>query len=237
MKAPSNRENRDSIFWKAARFIACEKIEGDYFEFGVYQGVTFANNYHIFKANFEARIRQDIGGQDRAEHAQQRQTIWDNMRFFAFDSYEGLPELSCEDAESDDFTAGQYACNLETVKQNLLDKNVPIERFVPVKGFFEDTCNPTTIQQYQIKKAALVFIDCDIYSATATVLDFILPFLQDGTVLVFDDWFSYRANPNRGQQRAFYEWSESDKVSQAYSFTEYQKDKWKRNSFIVNAKN
>lgn len=223
-----------SLFDKIARFLACEKIEGDYLEFGVYRGDTFASHYKIIESNFKARIQQDGGGGEYQKDALQRQEIWDVMRFFAFDSFEGLPILTTEDKESNDFSTGQYACSQEAFMSRVINKGVSKERAIPVKGWFEDTCNSQTISQHNIQKAAVVFIDCDIYSATKTVLDFIIPFLQDGTVLVFDDWFSYRGHPERGEQRAFNEWRFSEEVAPRYHFSEFHKDSWKRNSFIVN---
>jgi len=45
-----------------------------------------------------------------------------------------------------------------------------------------------------------------MYESTKTVLSFITPFLQNGTVMLFDDWLCYRADPEKGEQRAVYEW-------------------------------
>jgi len=39
--------------------------------------------------------------------------------------------------------------------------------------------------------AAFVHIDCDLYSATATVLDALAPRIGAGTVIVFDEYFNY----------------------------------------------
>jgi len=40
------------------------------------------------------------------------------------------------------------------------------------------------------------------------VLEFALPFLTRGTVLVFDDWFCFCGDPERGERRAFREFRE-----------------------------
>lgn len=63
------------------------------------------------------------------------------------------------------------------------------------------------------------------------MLNFITPLVQGGTVLVFDDWFSFRGSPFKGVQKAFYEWAES--VSKDFVLVECQRYSWKRNSFIV----
>jgi hypothetical protein len=35
----------------------------------------------------------------------------------------------------------------------------------------------------------VTWIDCNFYSSTRTVLDFVKPYLQYGTLMVFEDWF------------------------------------------------
>ena len=224
----------ESLISKAARFAACEMLEGDYLEFGVYQGQSFIAAYKAMQTQFEKRIAQNTGGGDEAEAQQKRLQIWKNMRFFAFDSFAGLPRLTAEDAHSLDFKEGQYAFPVERFQQRIQKHGVPPERPRFVSGWFQDTCNELTRSQHQLTKAAVVWIDCDLYSSTKTALDFITPLLQDGTIIIFDDWFSYRGNPGAGEQRAFTEWLAT--ISREYTAQEYQKEAWKRCSFIISRK-
>lgn len=80
-------------------------------------------------------------------------------------------------------------------------------------------------------KAAIVNIDCDLYESARVVLRFIESLLTEGTVLIFDDWYTFRGNPNLGEQRAFREWTAT---LTDWIFTEYQKEGPWRNSFIAN---
>lgn len=50
------RIQAETLIDKTARFIACEMIEGDYLEFGVYQGSAFISACHALKELFEDRI-------------------------------------------------------------------------------------------------------------------------------------------------------------------------------------
>jgi hypothetical protein len=52
---------------------------------------------------------------------------------------------------------------------------------------------------------ALLHVDCDLYESTRDVLNGAAPALQDGTLVLFDDWFHYRGRPDRGEARAFHE--------------------------------
>jgi hypothetical protein len=41
------------------------------------------------------------------------------------------------------------------------------------------------------KAVAFLHVDCDLYSATKTVLEQVAPPLVEGTVIVFDEYFNY----------------------------------------------
>ncbi|MCG2718374.1 MAG: methyltransferase, partial [Nanoarchaeota archaeon] len=71
---------------------------------------------------------------------------------------------------------------------------------------------------------------CDLYESTVLVLDFITEYIQDGTIIIFDDWFSFRGNPNRGEQKAFKEWL---KKNPSIKTTEFYRFGWHGNSFIT----
>ncbi len=219
-----------SILSKASRFVACEMIDGDYFEFGVYQGKTLIEAHKLLKHHFKSRIALDIGGENEKEGRAQRQDLWTHMRFVAFDSFEGLPGLTEDDTKTLDFTKGQYACSLEDFKRRIAKGGVPREKVVAVKGFFSETCVEETHKKLQLRKAAIIWMDADLYSSTRDILAFIAPLLQDGTILVFDDWFSYKGSPFDGVQRAFREWEKG--MEDTFVFNEYQRDSWKRMSFI-----
>jgi hypothetical protein len=49
-------------------------------------------------------------------------------------------------------------------------------------------------------------IDCNLYSSIVSVLEFIADLVQDGTILIFDDWHTYKCSPNIGGRLATQEW-------------------------------
>jgi hypothetical protein len=220
-----------TLLEKIAYFVASDKVDGDYVEFGVFRGNTLIEAYQAMSKVFAERIRA-AGPQTTGEDARERQEIWNRMRFFAFDSFEGLPELQGIDKDTRDFAKGQYAASVDEVRQNLLQKGVPLDRFVFVPGWFDQTCTPATIEKHQIRKAAVIWVDCDLYHSTKSVLDFITPLVQDGTVIVFDDWYAYRGNPRRGEQQAFSEWVET---LSGYTLAEYQKEGPWRLAYLVSS--
>lgn len=156
--------------------------------------------------------------------------MWDEMRFFAFDSFCGLPKPRSIDAASKDFVESKYSCDLSSFRANLKSASVNLSKVIAIPGWFEETCVPKTIEQHNIKAAALIHIDCDLYESAQIALKFIEPLLADGSVIIFDDWYCFRGNPELGEQRAFSEWKDT---LRGWTFSEFQKEGPWRVSFIA----
>jgi O-methyltransferase len=193
------------ILEKAFDFIRGSKIEGDYLEFGVWKGLSFAHAYHCIK-------RKEL-----------------NVKCYAFDSFEGLPEIKGLDKDSE-FRQGDYACSLQNFKTNLRRKKVNLNQVTIIPGFFDRSLNDDLKKKLPIKKAAIIWIDCDLYESTVPVLQFIKDYLQDGTVIMLDDWFCLKGDPNKGEQKAFSEWLIKNPDITA---TEFHKYDWRGNSFLI----
>jgi hypothetical protein len=76
----------------------------------------------------------------------------------------------------------------------------------------------------------MVFIDCDLYHSTNDVLAFAAGNLSDGGILAFDDWFCFNGDPEKGEQKAFWEYKTAHPE---LLFAEYLKFGWHGNSFLV----
>jgi O-methyltransferase len=189
-------------------FIALNRIEGDYLEFGVFEGKNFISAFHF------ANRREN------------------NMRFFAFDSFEGLPELEGLDKGSKQFYKGKYYCGLEKFKKLITKKKVDLNKTIIVMGWFKDVLNKELKKKYNMNKAAYVFIDCDLYESTVPVLEFITDMVQDGTIIVLDDYYCANGSPKKGQRKAFEDWIKKNK----FIATQYKKYYWHGDSFIINKK-
>jgi hypothetical protein len=87
----------------------------------------------------------------------------------------------------------------------MMSAGMPPGRLRTVKGFYDRSLTPDLANSLRPKKAAVVYIDCDLYASTVPVLEFVKEFLQVGTIIVFDDWYCYHGRPDRGEQRAFQE--------------------------------
>ncbi len=202
----------DSLILKSALFVINEMIEGDYIEFGIYKGRGMINAAHSIKYAFEKRINTKENNQDLLQ-LKKRQDMLENIKLVGFDSFEGLPKLTQADKYSDDFKEGQYVYSPEKAYKNIIDAlnkfNAPTDNVMLVKGWFENTVNKSMFKKLGVAKASIINIDCDLYSSTLTVLNGSLDLIQDGTILIFDDWFCFKGSPNHGQQKAFSQWKES----------------------------
>lgn len=219
----------ESIIYKAASFAAINKVEGDYLEFGVFRGASYISAYYTLCHCFEDALRNfgfTMSETDRAKTT----AIIDRMRFFAFDSFEGLPE-GAEIDRSGFFEKGQFSAGRDEFHRNLNAAGFPAERSVVVPGWYDQSLTPALYETHRLTKAAIVHIDCDLYESTQQVLEFITPLLVDGTILIFDDWFHFHGHPQRGEQRAFNEWAAK---RTNWSFSDYQVEGTWRKSFIAN---
>jgi O-methyltransferase len=177
-------------------FIRTAEVEGDYLEFGVYEGWTFIAAFHL------------------AKHYS-----LNSMKFYAFDSFEGLPEITGVDAHGyRQYQVGEYTCDLSSFTKNLERHGVTLDRVITVPGWYKETLTDKTKQQLALYRAAIVWIDCDLYESSVHVLQFLTDYVQDGTVLIFDDWFAFRGDPDRGEQKAFREWLDNNPSIQAVDF-------------------
>jgi hypothetical protein len=163
-----------------------------------------------------------------AYHFAQRNNL-KAMRFYGFDSFEGLPAIKGTD-EGGEFREGQYSLSLDQFKELISKRGVRLDKVNLVKGWYEKVLNGDTRQRLSTKKAAFVFIDCDLYESTVPVLNFIMDYLQSGTVIAFDDWHSFKGSPEKGEQKAFNEWLRRNPAVEALEFRKFG---WSGNSFIL----
>ena len=219
----------------AANFVHSENIDGDYLEFGVFRGASFLHAYHALikaKEDWESIERTYSAYSDR-RRAEEAYTQVENIerRFFAFDSFDGLPEPEGIDRNSARFTEGRYDCSEEEFRNILLDNGVVLDKVITVPGYYEDSLSDGVKQTYDLEKAAIIMIDCDLYESTKLVLKFVTDLVVDGTVIIFDDWFNFKGNPDMGEQRACREWLEDNPH---IGLTPYIRWSMTQFSFIVN---
>lgn len=182
------RERADAVYGDALRraveYLVGTRVPGDVLEFGTFLGYT---------ARWLACLMRDL---DVAGD------LW------LYDSFEGLPPPS--DVDRGSYEAGVWVEGAMRVDPDIhlrigrsIGRLLPPGRVHVVKGYFEHTL-PANLPA---RRAALVHVDCDLYASTRFVLSTLLErdLLQDGTVVLFDDFNCNRASPDMGERRALRE--------------------------------
>lgn len=114
--------------------------------------------------------------------------VQDRITVHAFDSFEGLSSPDPEDlnlmSQKLDFKAGDYRGNYEELEEYCRRRytNYRIHN-----GYFESTLTEDFLSTLKTELPILVWIDCDYYSSTLTVMERLVPYLPSGCVVYFDD--------------------------------------------------
>ena len=186
----ARRDARWTTFCRAIEYVDYEAVPGDIVEFGVFTGISLAL---LAKAHtFDPKgIERRVGG---------------------FDSFQGLPGSNEPHAR---WQPGDCSSNhswhpllqvgdpvTPEVTRRLFDA-CGLEAPLLHVGAFEETL-PAAFPAVH-RQVALAHFDCDLYESTRDALAAVAPVLQDGAMLLFDDWFHYRGHPGKGESRAFTE--------------------------------
>jgi O-methyltransferase len=185
---------------KLADYLVGAQLAGDYYEFGVSRGITFA---------YAMRLMQGL---------------FPEMRFIALDSFEGLPTPQGQDAVggyTSGFQPGEFACSEQDFLANVSLSGGRPERITTVPGWFDKSLAPGAPKIAGLAKVAAAWIDCDLYESTVPVLRFLTDRLSIGSVLLFDDWRCFRNLPDRGEQRACREWLEQNPQIKLREFVDF----------------
>lgn len=173
------------MFDLAARLCA-SGTSGDYLEFGSFQGFTLQCAFHAF---------------DRIAPGNTR-------RFISFDSFAGIDGAT--DAEG--FANGAYAASETSFRfaNDLAD--VPNDRVFTVPGVYAKTLGDE-VEQTRARlaplepiEAAVVHIDCDVEAPAKQALDFVTPYLKQGSLLLFDEYDLHLARNDMGERAALRAW-------------------------------
>jgi hypothetical protein len=171
-------------------------IPAVYFEFGCHSGRTFSSAVRAAKF---LKLR--------------------DAQYYAFDSFEGLPPTDPQ--EDGYFQAGQFATSRSTfVRIVRRNTGLRLDSDHVVEGFYSTSLTKTL--QARMPKAGVVHIDVDLYSSTVEVLQFIKPLMVVGTVLLFDDWYTFPPGANKGERRALQEF--------CAAYPEFAVEEWKNYS-------
>ena len=150
-------------------------------------------------------------------------------KLWAFDSFCGLPAKKDIRDQHPRWHEGSLAMGVEEFKKMCLKKGIPASEFIVVPGFYEQSLGDGPDKNFP-KDICLAYIDCDLYSSTAAVLDFLTKRLKHGMIIAFDDYYCWSATQVSGERKACHEYFRNNKDWALLPFVQYG---WHGMSFVV----
>ena len=196
----TNRNDREGALYRAWGHVVTNNLKGGYYEFGTYHGSSLIASYKAWKEYVGW-----IEGQKHSPELWRRDQNRDLDRcFFAFDTFSGMPKNS---EGNDAFAEGMFKSNIEEViarcKKAGLVQGSNVQLF---QGTFDKFLQgPQSIEIEKLQPAAIINIDCDLYASTVTALEIVKPKIQQGTIIMFDDYNCFDASNEKGERRALIE--------------------------------
>lgn len=176
---------KTELIKKALFHCDLEKIEGSYFEFGIYEGTTLYSAVNMHKKHFSTIKR----------------------KFYGFDSFDDGFKYFDEKDKHPFFKEGDFISSYEKVTKRFKKfDNVQL-----IKGYFEESILNKDINEIcGENKCAIIFIDTDLMNPSKIALDFIKPILQEGSIIILDDYFAYKGSSNKGTAGALKQFLKSN---------------------------
>ena len=179
-----------------------EAVKGDYLEFGVFEGTSLISAYYANKSTGKVDKLVMLNKPNK-------------RRFIGFDSFEEGFKYFKEEDKHDNWIEGHLSSNLKLVKKRV--SRVSKSDFILVKGFVENTLedikkNNDTIEGYKIEKVAVMLIDMDLKSPAEKALRFCHDKLQNGSIIIIDNYFNFNCDPNKGEFAAISNFIDYSKI-------------------------
>jgi O-methyltransferase len=138
-----------------------------------------------------------------------------SREIWAFDSFEGMPASTGEDAAGPLYPQGALRGSVQILRRGF-ERYGNGDRLHVVAGWFEDTLAGAAAD---IGAIAILHVDCDYYEPVKLVLGTLYPNLSPGGYAVIDDYFSFP-----GARQATDEIRTSFAVTQPFVWDHY----WRR---------
>ena len=169
-------DNETAVILSELRNALSRDVSGDIVEFGCYRGDTSLLMERVLEREFPKS----------------------QSRLWIYDSFEGLPARTREDASvaGDNFRAGELLVTKREVVERFKKAGLRVPRIR--KGFFENLSNSDLPEEI-----AFAFLDGDLYQSIKTSLELVAPRMnKNGVILVHD----YNNPQLPGVARAVDEW-------------------------------
>lgn len=170
---------------------------------------TIENTKHYTKQVVDNRIPGalvECGVAAGAQIAAMQDALEEQRWIYGFDSFEGIPLASEEDAEQPGIPGPRPDIPYTDKRELLKSSGITVHRkdmvlrnltmmfpsamktTVLVEGWFQDTLHQHTADLEKLGGIALLRLDGDLYESTKVSLEQLFPLLNPGGILIIDDW-------------------------------------------------
>jgi O-methyltransferase len=199
-------EGLASFFWDAFTAVDVNGISGDYVEFGSWGCNTLRHAFHA------------------CEQFGATRHLW------AFDSFEGLPPSDEPLDEHPALVPGFGQGGVEAFHATCAGFAVPRHAYTAVEGYYEDTLPPLGTDR-EPRDIAIAYVDCNLYSSTVAVFEFLAPRLKPGMIVGFDDYFLWNRDSGvSGEREALHEFLDAHPQ---WHFHRFKDIHWGGVAFVV----
>jgi len=215
-----HKSDTAGILFKAWGHVFTSHVQGDYVEFGVYQGDSLIKSYKEY-----TKFKKWLKGQMTSNERWRREVAANYIdkdgktKFHALDTFKGMPENN-EGVFT--FKEGTFLSDIEKVKKLCRKEGLIDEDIIFYKGLFDDTAAQLS-KNLKGGKISILNVDCDLYISAKSALKISMPYLDIGSIILFDDYNAYAASNTEGERKAFKEFQlESEFIWepwQAYHFS------------------
>ena len=214
-------DSRHEMFSRATRFVDYELVEGDIVEFGVYTGRSL-----VLLSHFHEAFKKTIHGANTPKRA-----------VIGLDSFHGLMKNEHKRWAEGTFKINQsYHPTIPKGEEVTPDKvtkffaECELPEPIIINGYYSDVAD---IFDRATQKLSVIHIDCDLYESTLQALNMSKSKIQDGSIIMFDDWFNFKGSKTEGEQKAFHQFLEENPHISATPYHPYVTFGY---SFVVNVR-
>lgn len=201
---------KGDFMWKAFYAQKFNGISGDYVEFGCCNASTFAMAYQEIKKNEMS------------------------CKLWAFDSFKGFPESENPKDEHPFWKKGSMEMSEDMFHHVCKINQVPRNAYETIPGFYDDSLSENSPHYQKLPNdICIAYIDCDMYTSTIAVFNYLKSRLKHGMILAFDDYFTYSSSTISGERKAFLEMK---KELTQFHFEPFVQFGWAGMSFIIEEK-
>jgi O-methyltransferase len=200
IRGPINLNDRQGALHKAWGHVFSSHLKGDYVEFGIHKGDTFITSYKEY-LGFRKWLEKQTVSSEEWRRTVANNYIKNEVKFHGLDTFEGMPTNNEGNVM---FAEGTFMSSLEEVQNKCV--RAGMKDFFLHKGLF--TQSTDKLGSKISKHVAIVNIDGDLYESARDSLNIIEPYLQIGTVLLFDEYNAFNADNLRGERKALIEFTE-----------------------------